>query len=545
MGFFTLDADASVPVKGLWANRQSIGYAFVFCLAAAQYGFDYGLTGAFMAMVGFLKVFGYEAPNSPIGWNISTVVQQLITSLMVIGGVVGSLAQGPLSSYMGRRRGMQIACVVCIVACAIMISTTSVGALYVARIILGIANGIFITTAQMYIVEVLPANLRGVGLGMYAMVIVIAVTLSTIITRFTKNYTDRLCYQVPLAVMMGLPAVTFVLTQFCPESPRWLISRGRDDDARKALNRLRGPNYSNTEIAEEFAAMQAHHEAEHMAGKDKPKFMDLFKGTDRRRTVLSLCAVSMHAGSGSQFLINYGIFDFLKIQLITGTYFFTMAGVVDPFTMSIASNVVGIGGTIMSLYSIRLVGRRIQLIVGTSCCGLAQLIAAAVYTAHPGTKTSGQVLTAMSAIYNFFYCGTISPYAWTIGAELTTQRLRSYTIGLGSALNFVLAWAITFSAPYFINLANLNWGAKYGWIWFVSCFIMVAWMYFYLPETKDRTLEELDELFEARVPARKFKSYICVKTRQAMDHGVAEEIVGTEKEKAYEVEDIRETTRNH
>jgi len=218
-----------------------------------------------------------------------------------------------------------------------------------------------------------------------------------------------------------------------------------------------------------------------------------------------------------------------------------MAGVVNPFTMSIASNVVGIGGTIMSLYSIRLVGRRVQLMVGTTICGLAQLISAAVYTAHPGTKSSGQVLTAMSAIYNSFYCGTISPYAWTVGAELTSQRLRSYTIGLGSALNFVLAWAITFSAPYFINLANLNWGAKYGWIWFVSCFIMVAWMFFFLPETKDRTLEELDELFEARVPARKFRSYVCVKTRAVMDHAAAEETVGAEKEKAIEVENIRET----
>jgi hypothetical protein len=211
--------------------------------------------------------------------------------------------------------------------------------------------------------------------------------------------------------------------------------------------------------------------------------------------------------------------------------------------MSIATNVVGIAGVALSLYSIRLVGRRTQLIVGTSCCGLAQLISAAVYTASPGTVTSGLVLTAMSAIYNFFYCATISPYAWTVGAELTTQRLRSYTIGLGSALNFLLAWAITFSAPYFINLANLNWGAKYGWIWFVSCFIMVAWMFFFLPETKDRTLEELDELFEARLPARKFKGYVCVKTRSTMDEGAEEEIVGMEKEKIMEAEHVTETTR--
>jgi len=207
-----------------------------------------------------------------------------------------------------------------------------------------------------------------------------------------------------------------------------------------------------------------------------------------------------------------------------------MAGVVNPFKMSIASNVVGIAGTMMSLYSIRLVGRRTQLIWGTMACGLAQLVAAAVYTAHPGTKTSGQVLTAMSAIYNFFYCGTISPYAWTVGAEITSQRLRSYTIGVGSAINFLLAWAITFSAPYFINLANLNWGAKYGWIWFASCFIMAAWMFFFLPETKDRTLEELDELFEAQLPARKFRSYVCVKTRAEMEHGAAEEVVRSEKD---------------
>ena len=72
---------------------------------------------------------------------------------------------------------------------------------------------------------------------------------------------------------------------------------------------------------------------------------------------------------------------------------------------------------------------------------------------------------------------------------------------------------------------------------------MVIWMFFFLPETKDRTLEELDELFEAHVSARKFKSYICVKTRSAMEHGGAEEIIGLEKEKVMEVENVTETTR--
>jgi SP family sugar:H+ symporter-like MFS transporter len=222
---------------------------------------------------------------------------------------------------------------------------------------------------------------------------------------------------------------------------------------------------------------------------------------------------------------------------MSGTYFFTMAAVQNPFTMTIVVNVLGIGGTLVSLYGIRIVGRRTILIFGTCACGTAHLIAAAVYTAHPGTITSGQVLTAMCAIYNFFYCGTISPYAWTVGAELTSQRLRSYTIGLGSAVWFLLGWVVTFTAPYFINIADLNWGPRYCWIWFVSCFLMAAWFYVFLPETKDRTLEELDEMFEEHVPARKFKGYMCVKTQNVMEHGAAEEVIGMEKEGQVEVEE--------
>jgi Sugar (and other) transporter len=205
--------------------------------------------------------------------------------------------------------------------------------------------------------------------------------------------------------------------------------------------------------------------------------------------------------------------------------------------MSIAISVVGIFGLLCSLYAIRLFSRRTLLMTGCFACGLAQLVQAAVYTAQPGTIKSGQVLTAMSAIYNFFYCACISPYAWTVSAEMTSQRLRSFTYGVGSAVNFLLAWVIAFSAPYFINLAKLNWGARYGWLWFASCMIMTVWIFFYLPETKDRTLEEMDELFEARLPARKFRSYVCVKTRAVMDHAMAEEIA-IEKEQALEVENV-------
>lgn len=96
----------------------------------------------------------------------------------------------------------------------------------------------------------------------------------------------------------------------------------------------------------------------------------------------------------------------------------------------------------------------------------------------------------------------IASYAWLVGGEIPSQRLRSHTFGLAAAVGFLGAWLITFTAPYFINPSSLNWGPRYGYIWFPSCIIAAAWVYFFLPEVKGRTLEEIDQMvsFQWSVP---------------------------------------------
>jgi hypothetical protein len=88
----------------------------------------------------------------------------------------------------------------------------------------------------------------------------------------------------------------------------------------------------------------------------------------------------------------------------------------------------------------------------------------------------------------------IAPYSWLVAGEIPSQRLRSYTFGLAAAAGFLGAWLITFTAPYFINPSALNWGPRYGYIWFPSCMVCVVWVYFFLPEVKGRTLEEIDAM---------------------------------------------------
>ena len=106
-----------------------------------QYGVDFGPIGGMQAMIGFLQIFGYRDPASPIGWNISVEAQRLISSLMTLGAVIASGMAGPLAWKLGRKSCLWIACFLCAVSDIIMMTTSSLGALYAGRLLIGLANG--------------------------------------------------------------------------------------------------------------------------------------------------------------------------------------------------------------------------------------------------------------------------------------------------------------------------------------------------------------------------------------------------------------------
>jgi hypothetical protein len=186
-----------------------------------------------------------------------------------------------------------------------------------------------------------------------------------------------------------------------------------------------------------------------------------------------------------------------------------MAKVADPFAMSNVLSAISILAFIAnSFIVVRFGNRRNLLMTGLIICGILQLIIAIVYHKYPNAKSTGKVTVGLTGIYMFSYNGMISTYAWLCGGELPTQRLRSHTFGLAASAGFVGAWLTTFTAPYFLNIQSLNWGPRYGFIWFPSCIIAATWVFFFLPEVKNRTLEEIDEMFEARLPAGKFRTYV-------------------------------------
>jgi MFS family permease len=114
-----------------------------------------------------LQVYGYEAPETAIGWNISPTRQQLISSLMTLGAFISASLAGVVAAKLGRKMCLWLACLGCCVANIIMMTTTHIGALYVGRLVIGLANGYFMAFSQLYIQESSPAKYRGLFMSCF------------------------------------------------------------------------------------------------------------------------------------------------------------------------------------------------------------------------------------------------------------------------------------------------------------------------------------------------------------------------------------------
>ncbi|KAF4832979.1 Major facilitator-type transporter ecdD [Colletotrichum tropicale] len=444
-------------------------------------------------MPGFLEVYGYEDPKTSIGWNISTTRQQLISSLMTLGAFISSMLAGAIASKLSRKMCLWLSCVLCVVANIIMMTTTHIGALYVGRLLIGLGNGGFMTFSQLYIQETSPAKYRGLFMTGFQFCVTMGTLLGTIIDWATAQRPDKSAYLIPLGVVYAVPVVIAASLFFIPESPRWLIMRDRIEEGRKALVWLRPTGVDVEDEVNEIRGAVL----EDFETKKSVTFWDMFKDPiDRRRTIISICAVCLQGASGSMFIIAYK------------AYFFTIARVEHPFAMTNVLSTCGLLAIIANaLVVVRYGRRRVFLLSGLILSGCFQLIMAITFDKHPNTVSTGNLLVAISCLFMIAYNGMIAPYSWMVAGEAPSQRLRSYTLGVASAAGYFLAWLITFTAPYFINPSALNWGPRYGYIWFPSCIISAVWTYFYIPELKGRTLEEINQMFHARLSARKFRQF--------------------------------------
>lgn len=166
-------------------------------------------------------------------------MQQLIGSLMTLGAVIASGLAGPLAWKLGRRHCIWLASLMCCVSNAIMMGTTSIGALYFARLLIGLANGLFMSFSQLYLQECTPPQFRGLALSAFQFWTSAGTLIGTIVDNYTAEIEGKASYLIPLGLIYIVPAIISVLLLLIPESPRWLMEKGKTEQARKSLSWLR------------------------------------------------------------------------------------------------------------------------------------------------------------------------------------------------------------------------------------------------------------------------------------------------------------------
>ncbi|PKS08604.1 hypothetical protein jhhlp_004990 [Lomentospora prolificans] len=479
-------------------NIRTIIICFCVSFATLQYGLDISIINAAQALKGFLKVFGHPNPNAPQGYGIAPSFQQSITSLMNIGVIVGSFTLEFFSHRLGRRRNFIVGSVAAIGANLILILSTNKSAIIFGRFLFGVSNGLYIGFTSLYISEAAPSHLRGALVTFVQVSVCIGTIIGAVINNATKHIETRLSYQIPLFTLFIIPLFCILMSFFIPESPRWLILKGRREDARTHLYRLRGASFPVELIDAEIAAIAEAVEAEKensLRGWGAVRLM--FSDAERRRTLLTIAAGTMHGASGFPFISSYK------------TYFFQIAGSQRPFIDSIIVTTVSLVGAISGVFLNRFVGRRPVLIFGFSVQAILMLVIGTVWTVSPGTVTTGKVIVAMVIIFQCLYAAIVGPTSWAVASEMPSNRLRAMTFGFGNGVGFLAYFLIAFTTPYFINPEALNIGPKVGFIWLGSNLITAAFILFFLPETHRRSLENIDEMFYNNVPSRKFKTYQC------------------------------------
>ncbi|PWZ00804.1 general substrate transporter [Testicularia cyperi] len=498
------------------ANVRPIFFCALAVIGAVLYGYDGTYFTGILEMDKFKLDYGTRDAEG--NYDISSSDKSLLASIVQAGEVVGSLIAAPLGDYVGRRGGFFGACALITIGVILqLIVAGSIPLLTLGRAVLGAGVGVISNCTPLYLSEVAPTAIRGAVVSSWQLMLAIGQVIGACIAQGTKDLESTWSYRIPIIFNLFFVVVLVAAQFIIPESPRWLIQKNRDEKALRALQRVnkgQHPDIREKVITLEYNSFrQARQDELELSGAGGWK--TLFSGVELRKFVCVLGILIGQQIGGVQFIFSYTV------------TFMTAVGLTDAFLITIIVDVIEVFGVLCSFLLVNRFGRR-PLILWTSVpmfislfvvagIGTKGLPPAGESLPYPGviTVTEGRTIAAMICIYVFFFNLAWGPLAWVVASELAVGKNRSKIMSVGTACFWICAWAVTFTLPYLFYNANL--GAQIGWIYGVGTLIAMTFVYFYIPETFGRSLEEINEMLEAGVPTRQWNSYVTSAERYMVD----------------------------
>lgn len=490
-------------VKALFANGRVFSIAVFASLGGLVYGYNQGMFGQILSMHSFGEKINYDSISNP-------TTRGLLTAILELGAWIGAMANGYFADKLGRKKSVVLAVFVFCIGVIVQACAKNKDYILGGRFVTGLGVGSLSMLVPLYNAELSPPEIRGGMVVLQQLSITFGIMISYWIG-YGTNYIggtgegqSDAAWLVPICIQLAPAIILGVGILWMPQSPRWLMNEGREDECLATIAKLRGQPASSEIVSLEFLEIKAQHIFdEETKAELYPDCLDgsrssnfklfyksyatLFRGSNLKRTTVAVLIMLFQQWTGINGILYYAPFIFKDLGL-SGTTTSLLASGVVGITMFLA--------TIPAVIYIDKFGRKPLLIVGALGMASSHFIVAAIIGTY-GDNISDHKVAAWVAIVFIWIFAIHFGYSWGGGAwvlisEVFPLGLRAKGVSIGASSNWLNNFAVAMSTPDMIDALKYGAYILFGLI----CVIGTAYVFFLVPETKNRTLEEMDELFK-------------------------------------------------
>ncbi|HET9108585.1 MAG TPA: sugar porter family MFS transporter [Steroidobacteraceae bacterium] len=442
-------------------------YLRLICMAAAVDSSVYGYDTAVISGTAdsLRRHFGLDP--LAVGWVIGSAL---------LGCVLGVLIVGRLTDWLGRRRMFVASALIFLLSAIWCYLAPSVTQLVLARVMGGIGVGFASLLVPVYIAEISPARIRGALVSLHQFGIVTGMTLAYVVNAWIGRNGDVAWladrgWRVML-VTTGVPAGIFLLlTVVMPESPRWLIKRGKLAEALAVLRRLHGAEAAATEAQEIRATIE----------QERGRMRELFRRGVRGIMFMAMTLALFQAITGINVIMYYAPSIYTSVGV----------GAANALSYQVINGVALIAGTISSMFVVDRLGRRPIMLMAITAMGVSIGLMGAFF----GRATGGGLgwgMVACTLLYIFAFNFGMGGIYWVMVSEIFPTRIRGAASSLSVMFLWGGNWVVLLMFPTMLNV--FKGGVFY--LFAAICIVCLLFMWLFVPETKGKTLEHIErELF--------------------------------------------------
>lgn len=455
-------------MKNIISNHFYIVVAAIAALSGVLFGYD---TGVISGAILFIKD----------EFHLSPQMNGLVVSTVLFGALIGAILSGHLTDRFGRKRLLISDAIIFLVGTLGSCLAPNIETLIISRIVVGIAIGIASYIAPLYISEISPAKYRGALVSMNQLAITIGICLSYVVNTF---FAASQSWRWMLGMGMIPAAILLVGMFFLPYSPRWLVSRGKDQAALAALKQIYSSSLSEQNATDQLAIIKA------SLSQQKGDWRMLFSRTLWPCLLITGGLAFLQQVTGINTIVYYA------------PTIFEMAGFHTASSAISVTIIVGVTFVLFTILALPLVdslGRRFLLLTGLIAMSIGLAVMSWAFNTHSDHIFLKWFTLGSMLLFIAGFSISLGPIMWLMIAEIFPLKVRGLGASLATCINWGSNWLVAIT---FLTLIQVLGPSGTFFIYFLISILSIIFVYFWVPETKGCTLEQIESNLYAGKPAR-------------------------------------------